>query len=37
MERLAKIQNTEILFKEGINRNLIVQADREKYAKYSTT
>ena len=30
MERLAKIQNTEILFKEGINRNLIVQADREK-------
>lgn len=30
MERLAKIQNTEILFKEGINRNLIVQADSEK-------
>lgn len=30
MERLAKTQNTEMLFKEGINRHLIVQADREK-------
>ena len=30
MERLAKTQNTKMLFKEGTNRHLIVQADREK-------